>query len=242
MTLAGRFHSEFGSDIQITGGERFRERAVHIIDHSVMHVEAVVHAAADYLVRLTLDRSTFKVACTCATFERDGVCADIWATILESDRKHYLTNADLFKKQKFTYDLDAYSELLEIEQSQFRGTESERDEESLINHVSLALSKAPPKPLSKPISKPSPDIEPLWKKQLAVLTNAVSKDVVKESSKWPSGREIFYVIDAATTASSGKLTVEVAFRERTKKGEWGKLKTQRIATSHISTIKDENDR
>ncbi len=242
MTLAGRFRSEFGSDIQIIGGERFRERAVHIIDHSVMHVEAVVHAAADYLVRLTLDRSTFKVACTCATFERDGVCADIWATILESDRKHYLTNADLFKKQKFTYDLDAYGELLEIEQSQFRETEPERVVESLNNNVPQILPKAPPKPISKPISKPSPDIEPLWKKQLAVLTNAVSKDVVKESSKWPSGREIFYVIDAATTASSGKLTIEVAFRERTKKGEWGKLKTQRIAISHIPTMRDENDR
>ncbi|MDX6712640.1 MAG: hypothetical protein QOH96_3656, partial [Blastocatellia bacterium] len=135
MTLAERFRSEFSSDIQITGGERFRERAVHIIEHSEFHVEAVVHAAADYLVRLTLDRSTFKVACTCTTFGRHIVCADIWATILESDRKHYLTNAGLFTKAKFRFDWDAYREMLRIEQSQFRETEPERDEESLKDNV-----------------------------------------------------------------------------------------------------------
>jgi len=58
---------------------------------------------------------------------------------------------------------------------------------------------------------------------------------------WSSGRELLYRIDPDFSRSSGKLSIEVGYRERTMNGEWGKMKSRRIPTSALSTLKDPAD-
>ena len=90
-------------------------------------------------------------------------------------------------------------------------------------------------------AKTPPEPEPVWRRQLSLITNTVRATPLAELDDWSSGREILYLIDPDTSRSSGKLSVEIGYRERTMKGEWGKIKSQRIPTSAVSTLKDPAD-
>jgi superfamily II DNA or RNA helicase len=94
-------------------------------------------------------------------------------------------------------------------------------------------------PSARGVAKTINESEPAWKQQLSFLTNTVRANVVTED--WPSGREILYLIDPQTNGTSSKLTVEIGYRERTVKGEWGKIKSQRIPMTAVSTLKDPTD-
>src|SRR5262249_46454648 len=56
------------------------------------------------------------------------------------------------------------------------------------------------------------------------------------------GREIYYIVDPQTSRSSGYLNLEIGFRERNKKGEWGKIKKGRIQHTQIAKLKEPEDR
>ena len=83
--------------------------------------------------------------------------------------------------------------------------------------------------------------QPVWKRRLSLITSAVKADPLAEPDNWPSGLEILYLVDPEASRTSGKLTVEICYRERTMKGEWGKIKSQRIPMSAISTLRDSAD-
>ena len=83
--------------------------------------------------------------------------------------------------------------------------------------------------------------EPVWRRRLSLITNAVRTDPVIAPDDWASGREILYLVDPEASRTSGKLAVEICYRERTMKGEWGKIKSQRIPMSAISTLRDPAD-
>ena len=87
-----------------------------------------------------------------------------------------------------------------------------------------------------------PEPKPLWQQQLASITNSINNAAPRERNPWPDNREIYYIVDPQSSRTSGLLNVEVAFRERNKKGEWGKIKRARIQQNQISQISDPNDR
>ncbi len=86
-----------------------------------------------------------------------------------------------------------------------------------------------------------PEPRPVWRQQLSQLTNAVKSDRIPDRASWPEGREIFYILDPAITRRE-LLTVEIGFRERNKKGEWGKLKKAKIESSQLTKLSNPEDR
>ncbi|HSE16315.1 MAG TPA: SNF2-related protein [Pyrinomonadaceae bacterium] len=88
---------------------------------------------------------------------------------------------------------------------------------------------------------PAPAPQPLWQQQLAVITNSINA-LPKERNPWPDNREIYYVVDPKASRTSRLLNVEMAFRERNKKGEWGKIKRARIQQNQIGQLSDPGDR
>lgn len=84
--------------------------------------------------------------------------------------------------------------------------------------------------------------QPLWQKQLSVITDSVKNIRPNAPGKWPSGREILYVIDSTATKTAGELSLEVAYRERNKKGEWGKIKPARIQLHQLPKLPEADDR
>jgi len=90
--------------------------------------------------------------------------------------------------------------------------------------------------------KPAPAPQPLWQQQLTVITNSINNALPTERNSWPDNREIYYIVDPQASRSSGLLNVEIGFRERNKKGEWGKIKRARIQQSQIGQLADPSDR
>ena len=226
MSLKGKFSREFSGRIRDRGFAYFRSNKVKIVEHSESHIEATVKGSEDYLVRLTLGRVSLDVACTCPYFEGGEECKHVWATMLAADSKNYLADASLRTRLNLRFDSDALDDLLDLD-----------DDKDPV--VADSPYGQPNGQSARGVAKTANESEPAWRQQLSFLTNTVRANVVTED--WPSGREILYLIDPQTNGTSGKLTVEIGYRERTVKGEWGKIKSQRIPMTAVSTLKDPAD-
>jgi superfamily II DNA or RNA helicase len=91
-------------------------------------------------------------------------------------------------------------------------------------------------------NKPAPVPQPLWQQRLAVITNSIKNARPPQRNNWPDNREIYYIVDTQTSRTSGLLNIEIFFRERNKKGEWGKIKRARITQDQLSQLSDPSDR
>ena len=215
MSLKAKFSDQFKPQIRDRGHAYFRSGFVEILEHSESHVQARVKGSDKYLVRLTLNRSSLRVACTCPYFDEGETCKHIWATLLAADSRQYLTKIDSMPALPLIFDDDALIELLDNDSEQ-------------------SQTNAVPSKVAEPT--------PLWQHRLALLANTVEADTSKLSSAWLDRREIFYVIDPDTSATIGQLSIEIGYRERKIKGDWGKIKSQRIPKSIVPRLKDATDR
>ena len=76
------------------------------------------------------------------------------------------------------------------------------------------------------VSPPAPRVYQ-WREIISRLPPEMAATAQRET--WRSGREIYYLIDAATSGSNlAGIQLEVNYRERKQTGEWGKLKNTRI--------------
>ena len=91
-------------------------------------------------------------------------------------------------------------------------------------------------------NEPASEPQPLWRQQLTVITNSINNALRPERDPWPDNREIYYIVDPNGSRASGSLNVEIAIRERNKKGEWGKIKKARIQQNQIGQLSDPSDR
>ena len=92
------------------------------------------------------------------------------------------------------------------------------------------------------LEEDEPTPQPQWQQQLAVITNSVNNALPPKRNPWPDNREIYYVVIPQASRMSGLLNIEIAFRERNNKGEWGKIKKARIQHDQIGQLSDASDR
>jgi superfamily II DNA or RNA helicase len=90
--------------------------------------------------------------------------------------------------------------------------------------------------------EPAAESRPYWQQQFAAITNSINNALPPQRNLWPDNREIHYIVDPRTSRTSGLLSVEIAFRERNKKGEWGKIKKARIQQNQVGQLGDPSDR
>ena len=235
MSLANKLSREFTSKVRDRGQKYFQYARVKILSSTPSQVDAVVHGSRDYSVRLTLGRISLAVACACPYFEKGEDCKHIWATILEADRRNFLLEANKRLTLKLDYDWAVLDEWDEIEE-----VEDDFDEPGSSASSKPTTMKGTPRAGKQPV--PAKDPEPAWKQQFSLLTNTIREHLSVKPNEWPAGREIIYMIDPQASQTSGRLTLEIGYRERKMNGEWGKAKSQRIPVSEIPTIKDEADR
>ncbi len=91
-------------------------------------------------------------------------------------------------------------------------------------------------------SRPPKGQAPGWQQQLQTLRYALTPAVTPFDDRPTPERELFYLIDVDYTVSRGKLTIEVARRERKTNGDWGKLKSQRLYSREVEALTDATDR
>ena len=213
MSLKAKFSNDFRPKIRDRGHAYFRSKAVEILEHSESHVEARVKGSVNYyLVRLLLGRVSLDVACTCPYFEKGEECKHVWATMLAADSNQYLTRVDLMPKLQIRYDEDAVKEL----------RESSKNEQ--------------------PAVKNKAEEQPVWQRQLSLITSNAKANLVSVSNKWSSRREIFYIIDVGSSRINNRLSFEIKYRERRMNGDWSKLRSERIPKSAIASLKEPADR
>ena len=240
MSLKGRLSHEFAGKIRDRGFAYFRSNAVEILEHSDSHVNARVKGSKDYLVRLTVGRAALDVACTCPYFEKGEECKHIWATMLAADSRQYLTDATLLTRLGLVLDYVTGAEL--------RGDEDTKSSLANNGHDRPANRVRPTAPSRINEQAPRGEVETppepqsAWRRQLSFITNTVRSTPVEELEDWSTGREILYRVDPDSSRSSGKLSIEINYRERNMKGDWGKIKSLRLPVSAISTLKDPADR
>jgi superfamily II DNA or RNA helicase len=233
MSLKGRLSQEFAGKIRDRGFAYFRTSAVEIFGHTESQVDARVKGGEVYFVRLKLGRASLNVACTCAYFGKGEKCKHVWATMLAADGRQYLKDVDLVKPLNLVLDYVAVAELrkvADIQHSLANNGHDDRFPSTAPNHTNRQGEITTP---------PAP--EPPWRRQLSLITNTVRATPLTELDDWSSGRELLYRIDPDLSRSSGKLSVEIGYRERTMRGEWGKMKSRRLPTSALSTLKDPAD-
>jgi len=239
MSLAIQLSHEFTRKVRNKGAGYYRNGAVEIVSHTDSQVDAIVSGTEDYLVRLTLGRVALNVACTCPYFDGGDTCKHLWATMLKADAKLYLADANPRSNLKLNFDYDALDELRDLQELELLQNGQMHVDARHLRRSSDSRDKVPqPKP-SLPLQAPL-QVEPLWKKQLETLTNSV-RAVGNAQEVWPPGREIIYLVDAEASRI-GKLILEIGYRERTVKGEWGKVKYQRIPFKQIRSMQDAADR
>jgi superfamily II DNA or RNA helicase len=229
MSLKGRLSQEFAGKIRDRGFAYFRTSAVEIFGHSQYQIDARVKGGEVYLVRLKLGRASIHVACTCAYFERGEKCKHVWATMLTADSRQYLKDADLVTPLNLVLDYVAVAELRKVADLQRSLANNGHDDHS-------RSSEQPPGEFTSPSASETP-----WRRQLSLITKTVRAAPLTELDDWSVDRELLYRIDPDLSRSSGKLAVEIGYRERTMKGEWGKMKSRRIPASALSTLKDPAD-
>lgn len=208
MSFKAKFSDQFRPTIRDRGHAYFRSNRVEILEHSESHIEARVTGSIDYFVRLKLNRSSLGVACTCPYFDQGEDCKHIWATMLAADSRQYLTKIDLAPALQLLYDDDAVGEL-----------QDRKDAQS-----------------TKSVTAKTKDATPLWQQRLSLIANSVEADSPRAANAWSERREIFYVIDPDSSSTMGQLSVEIGYRERKIKGDWSKIKSQRIPKSVVPRL------
>ncbi len=213
MSLSSLVSHEFSARTQYRGGQYFRNKVVNVLNHSHDQVEAKVRGHSFYFVRFALRNGSFLAACTCPYFQDGEACKHLWATILEADKNNYLPNTAQYHRLRFAFDFDSVSELIQ-------------KEDASVSSNRNAKRPAPP--------------EPFWQQQLKQLANAIGP-TQSVANAWPSTRQIIYLLDPQATKTAGRLTLDIGYRERTRKGDWSKFKTKRIPVGTIPTLKDRAD-
>ncbi len=247
MSLANQLSWEFTSRIRNRGHQYFRSRRVKVLSSTSTRVDAVVRGSSNYSVRITLREGALAVACTCPYFTKGEECKHIWSTILEADRSRLLPEANSQRTLSLDFDFKASEELQKVEEVEDDAAAFSSSPTRVVNEALNMLrarraDKFPRVKQTSPPPKPVPPPEPAWKKHLSELTHTLRTNLSGVSSSWPTHREIVYLIDAQASRTSGSLTVEIGYRERTMKGEWGKVKSQRIPIREIPSLKDASDR
>ena len=79
---------------------------------------------------------------------------------------------------------------------------------------------------------------PTWRDQLKVVT---ALDPAPDE-RWPAGRELLYVVDAATSVSQGGLVLNLLTREPKRSGGWKKPQPLRLTRNFIPRLADPADR
>jgi superfamily II DNA or RNA helicase len=230
MSLTTRFASLFDSRIRSRGNSYYREGAVRITQGDERSVRARVRGILNYTVLLAIEGDKFSVSCTCPYFD-DDVCKHVWATMLAAEAEGYL-----------------YGSAHEPTRLRMANAARDEDDEDFFDEEDDDYGQEYEDVGYRPHARPAPwqrQQQPSkghWRQHTAAVGQAMKRSLNQEHDAWPASRELFYVVDSALTLSGEGIVIELAFRERKKNGEWGKLKAQGVSLANIPRLPDPADR
>jgi hypothetical protein len=218
MYLSTRLNDEFSARSRQEGTSYFRLGRVRIEEGSKVEVEARVQGSRTYSVGLDWDeRRVLSVWCDCPSFDTEGRCAHLWATILAADADRHLTTA-------------AAAPVLILDGGDLAYNDSGDDDDD--NPFPSRVIAPAPTPRSR---------KDAWKKQIAGIAT-VSSLIARATTTWPAKREIIYIVDVLGPAVADDLSFRLGTRDRKADGSWNRVNALTIKTRDIPKLPVPEDR
>ena len=207
MSLAVDLRSSVPVPVRERGASLYASGKVTIFDGSAFEVAAEVEGSQPYEVSLRRDQEDVLAWCECPYFESNGTCKHVWAALMAADAKRYLAGANGGRARRLIEDYEALDDL------------DEDDPFELQPPPVPAAKRQPPPPDWRTLLQPA--LPPLAPPPLDTGTDQ---------------RELYYVLTVSQTEWQHSISLGVRYRERKKSGDWGKLKSGRIAHAWIAEL------
>lgn len=220
-STAARCRDAFDEKTIARGDQYFRNRAVTLLRTDADSITAQVQGSAPGAYRVEIDWSRARAGdisafCDCPRFADGFLCKHVWATLLQVD-----------------------ADGVEGEVS------SEHDspvEETTPIEFDDDLADVPP----REDDTASSTQQPMWRQQLrdvsASSINTAGQDPFLATVDDGKRREIWYVINVATSRNENRLIVDFYSADTKKNGKFGKIKKLKIKRETLSTLTDDRDR
>ncbi|HWE04267.1 MAG TPA: DEAD/DEAH box helicase [Tepidisphaeraceae bacterium] len=205
---------------------------VRLGDHTDSWIDANVQCdgAKGHRVQLKRERNLLEFACECDEYLTTGdPCDHVWATLLEAEAQGFLED----------WEGRGPIRLEPIDDGAPDDDEDPVDDDHSTDPRAImrSLIKSHARDTFKP--EGLPQIED-WKKGFNSLREALGAKAV-ESSSWPAGRQILYVVDLAETLRGDGLTVELMGQDRKKDGSYGKPRHEALGSEDSGRMPDHAD-
>ncbi|MBK9411756.1 MAG: DEAD/DEAH box helicase [Gemmatimonadetes bacterium] len=205
-----------------------------LIDHAdPAVVRATVQGAVPIRVEIrAIPGSRLEMHCGCSYAQEYGNCEHLWAALVTCDRAGVLPHTP---DESYHAEARAAREAEEREAERRREIEREaarEAEEARMREAALRV----PEPIDHPALRPPRPADPRpWVQQLRSLAPlmAPGTDAQKrETSAYPEGKRIIYIVDIPLTFERQEgLLVELGMQALQKNGEWGAPRQFRLTRS-----------
>ena len=235
MNLAERLGPHFAPNTKSRGEVYFRAGRVTLTHRSPSEVRGLVRGGDRYEVRLRRNLDTLGLSCSCPHYEDGHACKHLWAAVLE-----VLDDPSL----EAWRDVDSRHVRLGPRELAESGSDGDAGGEEA----------GPGRP--EPPSGPAPTVVrgpwPLaarptqkWEQALdrvARRSTTFAYEGERQANAFAATAAILYVMEPAWADQRGGVVIEIARRDRTKSGAWGRPKPLRLVRSTIEQLPDEADR
>jgi len=211
----------FSPPLRSRGDEYVREGLVHVQHADPAVVRATVEGSEGYQIELrAIPGNRLEMHCTCPYALEYGNCGHLWAAIVTCDRAGTLPHTP---DDAYHAEAKALREAEEREAERRR--EAEREATRLAEEARAKAMEADAVPEFTPPRPALPADPRPWVQQLRALAPALAPGVdaqKRESSAYPPGKRILYIVDIPHTFERQEgLVVELAMQSMQKSGEWG---------------------
>jgi superfamily II DNA or RNA helicase len=221
MKLTSALETDFDPGTRSRGAQYFRMGAVRIERASDSRVTAWVKGSRLYEVEIRWDIGEgLSLRCACPYFGSGGPCKHLWATVLAAEAKGHLSAASSRGFIPVAYDFENL------------GTYDELDEKQ--GYI-MPVRGAPLPAL--PVVPPPPKL-PAWRQRL----NEIAPAAMRSAERWPSTRELLYVVDVPSSINRGGLVLRLLAREPKRSGGWKKSTPPRLVRAMVPLLPDALDR
>src|SRR6266481_3359039 len=253
-----RMTTEAGQPVR---GRRVMGSLFHIESSSASHVRATVSGSAAYRVVLARQGLRVRASCTCPYFDAD-LCKHVCAVILAADARHLLQGDGDNRGLRLLAAADEGDEPDDEDAADGAGEdhldglghadrEDELDEDEPDQEEPGVLTyqwprrAAPASAARPPVARgsgkaPGPDLN--WRKRLAQLGPASSRQYAPRREEWRAGRQMVYVVDVAASRATGTVLLEIFTRDPKRDGTWGVARSRHMPREWLHQIPDADDR
>ncbi len=223
MPIPKKVAVTFSPPLRARGDAYVRGDKVHVDHADPAVVRATVQGAVPLKVEIrAIPGSRLEMHCGCSYAQEYGNCEHLWAALVTCDRAGVLPH---------TPDESYHAEARAVREAEEREAEARRErereaarevEEARQREAALRVPELPEHPALRPPrpSDPRPWVQQL--RSLAPLMAPGSDAQKRETSAYPEGKRIIYIVDIPLTFERQEgLLVELGMQSMQKNGEWG---------------------